>query len=361
MPRPYHRHIIKAIDFFCGGGGMTCGLRQAGIKVVAGIDIEKACKSTYEDNNPGCKYICCDISTLSVDYLEKKLHIRRNDDNMVFVGCSPCQYYSIINTSRTKSYESRKLLMEFKRFVEYYNPGFVLVENVPGILSNKESVLPEFLDFLDGKDYHHNEGVINMSFYGVPQTRRRFSLIATRLEGVTPKLPFPDDHQAILKEYIGTWNGFPVLEAGHIDHSSKQNWTASLSALNMRRLLNTPHNGGSRLTWKDNPDLQLRCYIGKDDSFRDVYGRLCWEKPSATITTNFVKITSGRFAHPDENRGLSLREGATLQTFPKNYIFKAGSLGANARIIGNAVPPEYGRRLGEVIKQLKKKFDNGTV
>lgn len=361
MPRPYHKHIIKAVDFFCGGGGMTCGLRQAGIKVIAGIDIEKACKSTYEDNNPGSKYICCDITTLSVDFLEKKFHLKKNDDNLVFVGCSPCQFYSIINTNRKKSYESRKLLMEFKRFVDYYNPGFVLVENVPGIISNKKSVLPDFLDFLDKKKYRHQEQVVNMSFFGIPQTRRRFSLLATRLKGITPTLPTPDEHQAILREFIGQWNGFPVLEAGHVDNSPSLNWTASLSALNMRRLLNTPHNGGSRLAWKDNPELQLDCYIGKDDSFRDVYGRLCWEKPSATITTNFVKITSGRFAHPDENRGLSLREGATLQTFPENYIFKAGTLGANAKIIGNAVPPEYGRRLGEVIKKLKQEYDNGTI
>ena len=121
----------------------------------------------------------------------------------------------------------------------------------------------------------------------------------------------------------------------------------------MRRLMATPHDGGNRLSWKDDPELQLPCYVGKDDSFKDNYGRIWWGKPSPTITTKFFSVSNGRFAHPEEDRALSIREGATLQTFPKDYEFKTRSIDAAARIIGNAVPCEYARRLGETIKIIK--------
>lgn len=349
---------LKAIDFFCGGGGMTYGLRLSGIDVVAGVDFASECKSTYEDNNPGTKFVCSDVKDLKESYFEEKFGIFRNDDDLILVGCSPCQYYSIINTTREKAKKSKDLLREFKRFVDYYNPGFVLVENVPGILSREGSVLPEFLTFLDEKHYRVKYEVINMSYYGVPQSRKRFSLIASRLGNVT--MPVSDTTQAILSDYIGTKHGFSPIGAGHVDRTDFMHSTSNLSWKNMERLKKTPCNGGSRLAWKDDPILQLKCYIGKDNSFRDVYGRLRWDKPSSTITTNFIKITSGRFAHPDENRGLSIREGATLQTFPNSYIFKANSMGANARIIGNAVPPEYARRLGILLQDLKNKY-NGTI
>lgn len=349
---------FRAIDFFCGGGGMTCGLRQAGIQVVSGVDFDPACKTTYEYNNPGSKFIYSDITELTDDYFEKNLDISRNDDNLILVGCSPCQYYSIINTTREKARKSKDLLREFKRFVDYYNPGFVLVENVPGLASRHDSVLPEFLEFLDKKHYKYEWKIVNMSYYGVPQSRKRFSLIASRLGNVY--LPKPDKKQAKLCEHIGESHGFPKVEAGHTDSGDFMHTVSKLSSRNIKRLKNTPHDGGSRLAWKDDSELQLPCYIGKDHSFTDVYGRLRWNTPSSTITTGFYKISCGRFAHPDENRGLSIREGATLQTFPRNYIFKAGSLGNNARIIGNAVPPEYGKRLGLVLQELKEHY-HGTI
>ena len=111
----------------------------------------------------------------------------------------------------------------------------------------------------------------------------------------------------------------------------------------------TPHDGGNRLSWASQPDLQLQCYAGKDDIFKDNYGRMWWNRPSPTITTKFFSISNGRFAHPDEDRAISIREGATLQSFPKDYVFKTNSIAGAARIIGNAVPCEYARRLGETI------------
>lgn len=341
---------FKAIDFFCGGGGMTCGLRQAGIDVIAGVDIDNNAKETYEINNPGSTFVEANIRELQEDYFEKQFSVQKNDDRLILIGCSPCQFYSLINTSKEKSEESKDLLLEFQRFVRYYNPGYVMVENVPGIITNKHSVLPEFLDFLEESGYIYIEmKIIDMSYYGVPQNRRRFSLIASRVKPVS--LPQKDSKQAILKDYIGEANGFVSIGSGHKDQSSWNHTTARLSEINLERLAKTRKDGGDRLAWKDDPKLQLKCFIGKDTCFKDTYGRMWWNRPAPTITTKFYSISNGRFAHPEEHRAISIREGAVLQTFPKDYIFKTNSIAAAAKIIGNAVPCEYARRLGEIIKK----------
>lgn len=340
----------KAIDFFCGGGGMTCGLRQAGINVVAGVDFDSDCKETYECNNQGSTFVHADITKLASNYFAKNFNIQKNDDSLILVGCSPCQYYSIINTSRSKSEKSKNLLWDFRRFINYYNPGYILVENVPGLESRADSVLPDFLEFLRKKKYTFKYKIINMNHYGVPQSRRRFSLIASRVKEDID-LPLPDEKEdyPVLQDVIGMNNGFSKIEAGHIDSTEFLHTTAGLSEINLKRLSKTPRDGGTRLSWKDDPELQLPCYVGNDNSFVDVFGRMSWKKPASTITTKFFSISNGRFAHPDEDRAISLREGATLQTFPKNYVFKTTSVAATAKLIGNAVPPEYARRLGNLI------------
>jgi DNA (cytosine-5)-methyltransferase 1 len=338
----------KAIDFFCGGGGMTCGLRQAGIRVLAGVDIDPQCKETYEANNHGSKFVEANIKELPVEYFEKEFSVKKDDDKLILIGCSPCQYYSIINTTREKSKQSKDLLMDFQRFIDYYNPGYVLVENVPGIITNKESILPVFLNFLAEKGYTTKYKVVDMSYYGVPQSRRRFSLIASRIDK-NIDLPNPDEKQALLEDFIGVKNGFPLIKAGHKDETAFHNTVSGLNEICTKRLVKTPHNGGSRVSWKDDKSLQLKCFDEKDNSFKDTFGRMCWKKPASTITTKFFNISNGRFAHPEEDRAISLREGATLQTFPKTYVFKTTSIAATAKLIGNAVPPEYARRLGKII------------
>lgn len=358
MPKKRNEHIVeqnipagefKAIDFFCGGGGMTCGLRQAGIHVLAGVDFDKNAQATYEYNNPGSTFIHKDIRRLHSNYFERKFGIQRNDDRLILVGCSPCQYYSIINTDRTKSIKSRDLLISFARFIEYYRPGYVLVENVPGIVTNKDSVLPRFLKKLQKWGYMHiAKDIVDMKNYGIPQSRRRFSLIATRLEHDI-YLPKKDNYVLTVADVLGEKNGFPKITAGHKDTTPFAHTVAGLNSISLQRLALTPHNGGNRLSWKDESSLQLKCYIGKDDNFKDNYGRMWWNRPSPTITTKFFNISNGRFAHPDENRAISIREGATLQTFPKDYEFKTTNIAAAARIIGNAVPCEYARRLGLTI------------
>ena len=326
---------------------MTNGLIQAGIEVVAGIDNDPICKETYEANNPGAEFILEDVFDLEEKKLAKKLDLKKNDDDLILIGCSPCQFWSIIQTDKTKSEKSKNLLIEFQRFVKYFNPGYVLVENVPGILNRKEeSGLKKFVDDLENDSYVVHYDIVNMNDYGVPQARRRFSLIATRLQDVPIKLS-PKKKKLTLRDVLGEANGFPKIGPGHVDKSSLQHSTAKLTEINVKRLKKTRKNGGSWLDWADDPELKRKSYRGKD--FKDNYGRMSWDKPAPTITTKYISVSNGRFAHPDENRGISVREGATIQTFPKNYEFRTASIASAAKIVGNAVPPAFAKTLGKSI------------
>ena len=341
--------MLKAIDFFCGAGGMTSGLAKAGVKVLAGIDIDKEYKETYILNNPESLFVCDDIKKLKVKELAKITGIKRNDSSLVFIACSPCQYWSNINTTRNKSSKFKNLLSDFQRFVRYFKPGYIVIENVPGIISKKkESILPNFIHFIESKGYKVNWRIINANHYSVPQNRKRLLLIAGR-NSTEPIFPEPDkENKPIVRDVIG--NGkFKKIKAGHIDKTDFMHTTAELTETNLKRLKKTPKNGGTRLAWKNDPELQIPAYEGKDKLFYDVYGRMFWNKPAPTITTKFNSISNGRFAHPEQNRGISLREGATLQTFDKDYVFKGSGAGSIARQIGNAVPPELARRIGIVL------------
>jgi len=354
--------IFRAIDFFCGAGGMTFGLTLAGIKVVAGIDIDEECKDTYETNNLESKFIHSDIKELTIKQL-KKLDIERNDGSMIFAGCSPCQYWTQIHTEKERSLETKHLLEDFQKFVSFFMPGFIVVENVRGILINKdESKLTEFLHFLQKNNYGVHYDIIDAMHYGVPQKRKRFLLVASRVDKEI-KLPKADKGNGLtVKDFIGVDNGFASIGAGHVDKSDFLHMTAGLSEKNIKRLKLTPHDGGTRLAWKDDLELQIHAYKDKDSTYKDTYGRMFWDKPAPTITTKFHSISNGRFAHPDEDRGISLREGATLQTFPKTYVFKGSGIGSMARQIGNAVPPELARRIGVTIRsQVTDKVESRKV
>ena len=163
---------LKAVDFFCGGGGMSYGLQQAGIRILAGVDYEISCKETYEANIENAEFIHANVFELGEKELESTLNLSRNDDDLILVGCSPCQYWSVIRTSKEKSEKSKSLLSEFQRFVEYFVPGYVVVENVPGIFSRrKESGLDVFVDKLKSLGYTVHFGIHNTQHYNVPQSR----------------------------------------------------------------------------------------------------------------------------------------------------------------------------------------------
>lgn len=349
---------LKAVDFFCGAGGVTYGFRKAKIKVLGGIDIDPGLKETYEINNRGAKFIQADVSKLSFDELSQRLSIQPNDDNLIFIGCSPCQYYTTIQTEKEKSKKTRMLLVDFQRLVDNFLPGYIVVENVPGLETKVDSPLQYFKAFLAENGYSFDDKVVNAVKYNVPQKRKRYLLLATRVQ---PEITIPkgrNQSRLTVRNFIGDKTKFKPVKAGNKDTSDFNHTVSGLEEINLKRIRKTPADGGTRLAWKDDPELQLKCYQDKDHLFYDVYGRMYWDKPAPTITTKFNSITNGRYGHPEQDRAISIREGAVLQTFPLHYKFKCDSMGTAAKMIGNAVPPELARWIG---KTIVKNAMNGTV
>ena len=254
---------LQGVDFFCGGGGMSYGLMGAGINIVAALDNDAQCQETYEANHPGVKFLREDVTTLPESALRETAGVQRNDDRMIFIGCSPCQYWSVINGKakleserKQKSRESRNLLCDFLRFVDYYRPGFVVVENVRGIGRNPgESGLSSLLEFFDKNGYKADRSVLACADFGVPQTRRRFLLVASR---VVPdiRLPKPGRERTTVRDIIG---GLPKIQAGETDPNDALHRSSSLSEINITRLRMTKE-GGTRDSWMNRADLQIDAY-----------------------------------------------------------------------------------------------------
>ncbi|MEX1013741.1 MAG: DNA cytosine methyltransferase [Candidatus Paceibacterota bacterium] len=338
-----NRQLI-AVDFFCGAGGVTCGFRQADIKVLGGIDIDAVFEETYEKNNPGSKFIHNDISKLKFVDLEKKLEIKKNDEHLIFIGCSPCQYYTNLKTDKTKSKESRLLLEDFQKFVDFFNPGYIFIENVPGFDRSKDSPIGKFKQFLSQKGYVFDDKVVNAKHFGVPQNRRRYVLIASRVQKEI-MIPKGDKKNVkTVKDAIGDYSEFPPVKAGHVDESEFMHTVAGLTDINLKRIKKVKKDGGSRLDFANDETLQLDCYINHN-GHTDVYGRMSWDKPAPAITTKFRYTSSGRYGHPEQNRAISIREGATLQSFPKEYVFHSNNVSVIGKMIGNAVPPELAKKI----------------
>lgn len=341
---------LKAVDFFCSVGGVSLGFKQAGIKVLGGIDIDGTCKETYTKNIKA-KFLHADVSNLDKEKLAKFFKIQQNQNDLIFVGCSPCQYYSNIKTDKTKSSKTRLLLEDFQEFVDYYRPGYVFVENVPGLDKKADSPLGKFKYFLKDNGYVFDDDVLNAKYFGVPQNRRRYVLVATRIK---EEIKLPEETRNSIKTVrhaIGNAEKFPSVGHGTMDKSQFLHATARLSSINLKRIKSTPRNGGGRLDWQDK-SLQPACYKNHD-GHTDVYGRMYWDKPSPTITTRFVSYSNGRYGHPEQDRAISLREGATLQSFPENFVFYSNSQGTVAKMIGNAVPPLLAKSIAESLIDLQ--------
>lgn len=340
---------IKAFDFFCGAGGLTRGFLDAGIDVVAGFDSDKNCCTTYEHNNPGTKFIHTDIRKVDVESL-KKLAKRKTFKNILFAGCAPCQPFSQQRKGK-KWRQDATLLREFGRLVEAALPGQILVENVPGITKVKgSSTFRRFLKMLTRNGYEYAYDVLDAKKYGVPQKRRRLVLIATR--GIKASLPEPkygtsDRPFNTVRQAI---SHFSAIKAGEEDVDIPNHVAAEITSLNLERIQNTPHDGGDRLSWPD--DLWLECHKGKYEGHTDVYGRMKWDEPAPTLTGRCHSISNGRYGHPSQDRAISLREAAALQTFSDDYKF-FGYRTCIALQVGNAVPVRLAKELGKHILHIR--------
>lgn len=339
---------IEAIDLFCGIGGLTYGLRQANIDVLAGLDNDESCAYSYEKNNDS-KFIAADIA--KYDFQEMK-DMYSKDSVRVLVGCAPCQPFSSHSFKMRNENDVRWNLIDyFVKAVEILNPHVISMENVRGI--TKEDVFKNFVKKLEKLEYKVEYEVVYCPNYGIPQSRSRLVLLASKLGKIDiPKKTHSKGNYVTVGDVI---KKLPKIKAGGVNRKDPVHRAKNLSPLNIERIKQSKPKG----TWRDwDEELLLECYKKKSgQTYTSVYGRMCWKDVSPTITTQFFNYGSGRFGHPRQNRGLSIREGALLQTFPENYDFgKDISMTKTGRQIGNAVPPRLGRAIGETIKEHIKTY-----
>lgn len=343
--------LIGAVDLFCGVGGLTHGIQRSGIKVVAGIDIDDSCKFPYEHNNHST-FLNSNISDVNGKEINKLLN---GYDIKILVGCAPCQPFSSHqkNKKDRKNHKDWSLLYHFSRIVKECKPHIVSMENVPDIVG--EQVFTDFVLALERMNYYVTYSIINAADYGVAQRRKRLILLASRINEISLIVPTHANNYISVKDVIGD---LPGVSAGESCSTDRLHLSSKLSDLNKKRIQSSIPNG----TWRDWPEeLILECHkkeTGK--TYGSVYGRIDWNDLAPTITTQFISYGTGRFGHPEQDRGLTLREGALLQSFPPNYEFVTIDdpvrIKAIARYIGNAVPPKLGEVVGySIINSLPKK------
>lgn len=340
--------MFDVIDFFCGCGGTSEGLKQAGMNILLGLDFDKDALQTFARNHPDAQVINRDIREVSVDDLLRLipgLAKKRRKRPLLFSACAPCQPFSKQNRQKSSDDRRISLLSECERFVVALEPDYILIENVPGIRSTSadEGPLDRFLSQLKALRYQEPVvQVLKAERFGVPQLRRRLIvMVAKNGRAVNELSETHGPGKENLVTVRDTIAKYPSLEAGQTDAIDALHRAASVSPLNLKRLRATPVNGG-RLDW--NADLRLSCH--SKPGHTDVYGRMNWDRPAPTLTTRCVSVSNGRFAHPEQDRGISLREAAALQTFPEDFQF-AGATISIAKQIGAAAPPLLAKKIGE--------------
>ncbi len=332
---------IEAVDLFCGVGGLSYGLSCANIRVAAGIDIDPACKYPYEENT-GAAFIEADVSSLTgvdVSRLFGKKMVR------LLAGCAPCQPFSTLSHTNSKDDKQCSMLLHFARLVRDVAPELVTMENVPRVM--RHSPYKEFVRTLEEMGYAVDAKRVRCADFGIPQERRRLVLVASRIGEVEFDVPAKVTSPiSTVRSAIGQLR---PLSAGETDPNDPVHKARNLSPLNLQRIRASRPGG----TWRDWPEeLRAPCHQrDSGSSYGGVYSRMEWDSPSPTITTQSHNFGTGRFGHPDQDRAISLREAALLQSFPENYRFtrprEAAPLTTLGRLIGNAVPPKLGKAIGQ--------------
>lgn len=335
---------MHAIDLFCGAGGLSHGLLLEGIKVVAGYDLDPACRFAYEYNNKA-EFVEADISKVEAAELAAKWP----EGIRILAGCAPCQPFSTYSNGRDTSKDGKwGLLYQFARLVDETRPELVTMENVPQL--TKHEVFTDFLRSLGKMGYYIWVDEIYCPDYGIPQQRKRLVLLASLLGpiDIVPPTHGPGNYRTV-KDTIG---GLPPLEAGESHPLDPLHRASALSPLNLARIKQSKPGG----TWRDwDQSLVADCHA-KDSgkTFPGVYGRMQWDAPSPTMTTLCYGFGNGRFGHPEQDRAISLREAALFQTFPINYQFTPPGADVQmrtvGRLVGNAVPVDLGRVVARSFK-----------
>lgn len=336
---------FTAIDLFSGVGGLSEGLRQAGFKTKYAFEIDEVASRSYSMNHKEVKVITKDIRQVDTNAIKEAL---QDESIHLLAGCPPCQGFSTIrrlNKPNPVADDRNDLIDEYVRFIKELNPFTFMMENVPGLAlsPNFEQAVKE----LKAIGYIVNYKTVNVKDYGVPQNRKRLVMIGSRLGAID--IAKASNKKVTVRDKIG---GLPHPENSSDElHKIFPKHTKRIQDL----IRDIPHDGGSR---KDlGESRQLECHKKPNIGFNDVYGRLRWDDYSTTITGGCLNPSKGRFLHPDQDRCISAREAALLQSFPENYKFPTDvPISKIALMIGNALPPQFCKIQALNIKKHLKKY-----
>lgn len=343
---------LNAVEIFAGGGGLAVGLERAGFLPVAAIELEPHAAATFKANHPNTQVFRQDVREIS----GKVLLDLAGGSVDVLAACPPCQGYSSLTSKWRRSDVRNELVSEVARLTEEMLPQAVMIENVPGLAKKGWPLLSDLITRLEALDYQCNWGVLQVADYGVPQMRRRFVLLAGR--GFRIEMP-PASHSRTGEGGLERWktvrdaighmgDAMTFAESQAVGGPEAINWhvTRRLTEDNRQRLIHAKPGGNG----SDLPDhLRPPCHRGGYTGFSNVYGRLEWDEPSATITAGCTTLSKGRFGHPEKDRTLSLREAALLQTFPPDYHFETGIFERACEMVGNALPCDFAEAIAKQV------------
>lgn len=334
--------IIKVVDLFCGAGGLAYGLKAAGLTIAAGVDLDPACRYPFEKNCRGHfeEKSVSDLTKAELDGWFNEADVR------VLAGCAPCQPFSTYSQARKTPDARWDLLRSFLRIANEVRPEIVTMENVRGLAA--KPIWKEFVSGLRGAGYHVAWDEVVCTDYGVPQSRKRLVLIASLLGPIQVPKAEPGEVPLTVRSAIAE---LPKLKAGQASTTDSLHVACKLSETNLKRIKASKPGG----TWRDWPaDLRAACHTkGTGETYPSVYGRMAWDAPAPTMTTQCFGYGNGRFGHPEQDRAITLREAAILQSFPRDYSFlpegETPTFAKVGMLIGNAVPPKLGQAIGTII------------
>jgi len=347
------------VDLFCGVGGLTHGFVKENFTVSAGVDFDNTCRYAYETNNKA-EFHYEDISKLTGKELNK---LFPKGKRKILVGCAPCQPFSVFNhkndnnTAKQADDAKWKLLYSFSKLIKETQPEIVSMENVPRLCTfNGGKVFNDFVKQLEESGYKVSYNTYNAQDYGVPQRRKRLILLASKHSEFELIPPTHKDNYVTVQQAIGQ---LPEIEDGELYEKDALHYARKLTNVSKKRIKATPEGGG----WQDwDENLLLKCHKKKGGQmYRSVYGRMSWDDVAPTMTTYCIGLNNGRFGHPEQDRAISLREAAILQSFPQDYDFIDPETKFNmqilARHIGNAVPVGLGQAIAKSVKKHIRSID----
>lgn len=354
-----------AIDLFCGAGSLTLGLKKAGFNVIAGVEVNKEIAKTYRTNHRKAKLLTKDIKNVTGKEILKLVGKNKID---LIAGCPPCQGFSQLTEKYKREDPRNDLVLEMARLIKEVKPKMVMMENVSGITTKGKSILDKFAKKLTSMGYLINMNVLQMADYGIPQSRKRFVLLA----GKGFDVPLPKQthsRKGDFKEKLKPWLTIsevirnlrePVKLSFALENGGpeKFNWNVvrDLKKISIDRL-KAMKEGDSRLVLPRK--LRPKCHKKNSTGFRNVYGRLSWNSVSSTITSGCTTPCMGRFGHPKKDRTISIREAALIQTFPMNYKFKTEYMDVACDLVGNALPFKFARTVSKTCYDILNSINGG--